>query len=108
MNPQKLPVERPSRPARVEVLFEAASLIDGDRNVTYGTPTQNFTNIADLWTTRFKHLLKDDVKFTAADVADAQVLVKVARNIAQVKRDNYVDIAGYAGCGWEAALDGDA
>lgn len=105
---QRLPIERPSRPARVEVLEEAAGLIDGERNVTYGTPTQNFTNIGELLTTRFKHKLKDGESFTAADVADLMILVKVARNIAQVKRDNYVDIAGYAGCGWEASLDGGA
>lgn len=93
----------PQDPARVEVLLEAAKLIDGDRNVSYGTPTQNFTNIAEMWTTRFRHKLKDFEAFTAADVADAMILLKVARSIAQVKRDTYVDIAGYAGCGWEAA-----
>lgn len=105
---QRLPIERPARPPRVEVLEEAAGLIDGDRNVTYGTPTQNFTNIGELVTTRLKHKLKDGERITASDVADIQILVKVARNIAQTKRDNYVDIAGYAGCGWEAASDGDS
>lgn len=92
----------PSKPPRVEVLLEAAALIDGDRNVSYGTPTQNFTNIAALWNTRFAHMLKSD--FTAADVADAMILLKVARNIAGTKKDNWVDIAGYAGCGYEATL----
>lgn len=80
-------------------------MIDGDRNVSYGSPTQNFTNIADLWTTRFSHMLKDGESFTAADVADAMILVKVARNIANQKRDNWADIAGYAGCGYEATLE---
>lgn len=105
---QRLPIEKPARPPRVEVLNEAAGLIDGDRNVTYGTPTQNFTNIAEMWTTRFRHKLKDNEEFDAADVADAMILLKVARNVAQKKRDNYVDLAGYAGCGWEATLNGDA
>ena len=89
---------------RRELLEEAADLIDGDRNISYGSPTQNFQNIADLWTTRFSHMLKDGAKFTAADVADAMILVKVARNIANTKRDNFADIAGYAGCGYEATL----
>jgi hypothetical protein len=32
------------------------------------------------------------------DVADAQILVKMARQQATPKRDNLVDIAGYALC----------
>lgn len=91
-----------ANPSRARVLQEAERLITGDRNVSYGTPTQNFQNIADLWNVRFGHKLFGEEKFTAADIADAMILLKVARNIAQVKRDGYVDIAGYAGCGWEA------
>lgn len=90
---------------RREVLEEAADLIDGDRNETYGTPTQNFTNISELWSTRFRHKLKDGEVLTPADVADAMILLKVARNIAQVKRDNYVDLAGYAACGYETTVE---
>jgi hypothetical protein len=92
------------KPERVKVLLEAAELIDGDRNKSYGTPTQNFANIAEMWTTRFRHKLAPGEVFTASDVADAMILLKVARNIAQNKRDNYVDLAGYAGCGYEASL----
>ncbi len=95
----------PEKSPRRELLEEAADLIDGDRNVSYGSPTQNFQNIAELWNTRFAHMLKDGEKFTAADVADSMILVKVARNIANQKRDNWADIAGYAGCGYEASLD---
>jgi hypothetical protein len=82
-------------------------LIDGDRNKSYGTPTQNFSNIAELWNVRFAHLLQDGKKFNASDVADAMILLKVARNIASKKRDGWVDIAGYAGCGYEAMLEED-
>lgn len=86
---------------RRELLEEAANLIDGDRNVTYGSPTQNFQNIADLWNIQFAHLLADGQKFTGINVAEAMIQVKLARNIAQKKRDTMVDIAGYAACGWE-------
>lgn len=93
---------------RASVLREAEVLITGDRNVTYGSPTQNFTTIAKLLTSRFEHKLKPGEKITAADVADIMILVKVARNIAQPKRDNWVDIAGYAGCGYETTLEDEA
>jgi hypothetical protein len=89
---------------RRELLEESADLIDGDRDVDYGSPTDNFQTIADLWNTRFAHLLKDGAKFTAADYADAMILVKVARNKTNAKRDSWADIAGYAGCGYEASL----
>lgn len=92
-----LPVET----ARGAVLLEARQLITGDRNQTYGTPTQNFQNIADLLNVQFKHKLRDDVLFTPTDVAVIMMQVKLARMVAQPKRDNFVDIAGYAACGWQ-------
>jgi hypothetical protein len=93
---------KPEKPPRSEVLLEAEGLINGDRNISYGTPTQNFENIGEMWTTFLKHKLKDGEVVSPSDVADLMILLKVARNIAQKKRDTYVDVAGYAGCGWEA------
>lgn len=87
---------------RAVLLREAETLIVGDRNHTYGTPTQNFANIAALLNIQFGHKLKDGEQFTSADVAQIQIHTKMARLIAQPKRDSYVDIAGYAACGWEA------
>lgn len=90
---------------RGDVLREAEALITGDRNKTYGPPTENFRNIAELINVRFRHLLKPGERFTGSDVADLMVLVKIARNAADPKRDNFVDIAGYAACGYECLLD---
>lgn len=88
-------------PYRAQVLEEARQLITGDRNKSYGSPTQNFQNTADLWTVQFQHKLKDGERFTASDIAQAQILLKMARMIAGPKRDHWVDVAGYAGCGAE-------
>ena len=89
---------------RAEILYEAAQLITGDRNLSYGTPTQNFTNIGDMWTIYLRNKLKDGESISASDVADLMILLKMARNIAGKKRDTYTDTAGYAGCGYEAML----
>ena len=97
-----MPEDKKDITPRAEVLREAEQLITGDRNETYGTPTQNFTNIAGLWNIQFRHLLKDGMEFSATDVALAMVHVKMARMVAQPKRDNFVDLAGYAACGYEA------
>lgn len=88
---------------RENVLIEASELIHGDRNKSYGSPTENFANIADLWNVLLGHKLTENV--TPREVADLMIAVKLARGIVDAKRDNYVDIAGYAACGWEAAND---
>lgn len=90
---------------RASVLREAEKLITGDRNKTYGPPSQNFQNIATLWNVRLSNKFKDGEEITAAEVAELMVLLKIARNMTELKRDTMIDIAGYAACGWEASLD---
>lgn len=86
-------------PFRAALLRLAEELITGDRNKTYGSPTENFKNIAALLNVQFAHKLKQD--FTAADVAVIMMHVKLARMIAEPKYDNWLDVAGYAACGAE-------
>jgi len=86
---------------REAVLDEAKTMITGDRNRSYGSPTQNFQNTADLWTVQFRHKLKPGERFTASDMASAMIHLKQARRIAGDKRDNWVDTVGYAACGAE-------
>lgn len=88
-------------PLRAQVLDEAKALITGDRNKSYGSPIQNFQNTADLWSVQFGHLLRKGERFTPSHVAQAMVLLKMARMIAGKKQDNWTDVVGYAGCGAE-------
>jgi hypothetical protein len=83
---------------RVEALREAATIISSDRNKSYGGPEENFDRIAKLWTMLF------GVEFSHEDVAMAMVAVKMARYMNRgggFQRDTWIDIAGYAGCGYE-------
>jgi hypothetical protein len=86
-------------PLRVEALREAARLINGDRNGQYGTPQENFTNIAKIWSVIL------DKEFTTEDVAMAMIGMKLARFISKsgFQPDTWIDIAGYAGCGYEVS-----
>jgi thiol-disulfide isomerase/thioredoxin len=88
-----------STPPRVEVLDEAAKLITGDRNKSYGEPTDNFRDIAAVWNVQLGHKLSQPIE--PGDVAAMMVGMKLVRMKAQPKRDNWTDIAGYAGCGYE-------
>lgn len=108
---------------REEVLELAKSAVLGDRNAQYGEPNQDFKRTAALWNilsvARFDALtvnvgLQPDVLFfcreqvarldTPMSVADKMVALKLSRNTHMQKLDNYVDIAGYAACGYEAVL----
>lgn len=95
----------PSLSPRAELLREAEQLITGERNITYGEPTTNFSNIAALFNIQFGHMLKEGHQFTGAHIAQAMIHIKQARLIAQPKRDSYLDIAGYAALGWEVEND---
>jgi hypothetical protein len=78
------------------VLLEANELIFGDRRHDYGHPIDDYTRTAGLINAEFADQLK--TPFTPEDVMLMMILVKVSRHHNRPKRDNLVDIAGYAGC----------
>ena len=81
---------------RTEVLNSANHIIHGERQEVYGTPEDNFTKIAGMWSAYL------DVSITAEDVAAMMILLKTARVASGQKvADNWIDIAGYAACGGE-------
>lgn len=91
-----------------DILYEEESICEeayriqgGDRQQDYGDPTQNFDDIASLWNAYL--MTSGEAKLSyplnARDVAHLMILMKIARNCHKPKRDNWVDIAGYAQCG---------
>ncbi|WP_431941632.1 DUF6378 domain-containing protein [Nocardia grenadensis] len=87
------------------ILEEAQRLIHGERNKNYGHPRDNFRDISALFSAYLGIPIND------LDVANLMILVKVARQKgSEYKRDNYTDIAGYAGCAgriYEEPVDSD-
>lgn len=78
------------------VLQEAARITSGDRQAQYGPPDQDFRRTAGMWSELFCHKMKEP--FTAEDVAQAMILLKLSRLQHSRKRDSVVDVAGYARC----------
>lgn len=78
---------------------EAHRLVHGNRGADYGHPIEDFTRTAALWTAQFRDLLKDGAAFTFREVWQAMCLVKMSRERNKPKRDNRVDLAGYAETG---------
>lgn len=97
--------EPDSKPSpRASALNEARDLITGDRNNQYGPPTQDFTRTADM-ATAFGFTVNGQ-PVAAHHVALFVMLVKISRLAwTPEKRDSWVDIAGYAGCGYECAIE---
>ena len=76
-------------------LDEAKQIITGERQDSYGNPEDSFSKIADYWT----HYLNLPLGtcLSPKDVAHMMILFKIARcNGQSSKRDNYIDIQGYA------------
>jgi hypothetical protein len=82
-----------------DILVKAYRITRGDRQASYGPPDQDFRRTAGMWSALFLSKLKDGVTFESRDVALAMILLKTSRETHQRKRDNWVDIAGYASCG---------
>ena len=80
------------------ILDEAAQITHGDRQAAYGHPKVNFTRTAELWTTllRGSGTLTQAQELTARDVGLLMIGLKLVREAYSPKRDNLVDIAGYA------------
>ncbi len=98
-------METPNSP-RAELLDEVKGLVCRDRNNSYGPPTQDFDRTAAMINIMFAGKLLPGEAFTSADVAKIQMLVKLSRlTWMPDHKDSWHDIAGYAACGWECALD---
>lgn len=89
---------------RQQILIDAANLIVGERNEDYGDPYDDFSMTADLWHAylmRTRDARKGFVIFPH-DVAVMMALLKISRlSWTPQKRDHWLDIAGYVGCGWD-------
>ena len=98
------------------ICADAAALVGGDRQVTHGDKTINFTNTAALWTAILEAKARkpgwpilhidgsSSTPLDALDVANMLEAFKIARRYSGSHNiDDYVDGAGYAGCAGEVA-----
>lgn len=103
---RRLHVQEPTDSPRTELLREAVRLINGDRNNDYGDPVDDFAMTAQLWQVYLRRAMEarslEEVYLDPHDVAVMMMLLKISRlSWTPAKRDHWLDIVGYAGCGWE-------
>lgn len=76
----------------VEILNDAAAMVDGPRAEQHGDMQTNFTNIARLWSAYLGQSLSE------TDAAMMLALMKIARTKSgTVNEDDYTDACGYIG-----------
>jgi hypothetical protein len=71
-------------------LQEAQRIVHGDRRIDYGHPMDDFARTSLIW----QAIL--GIPVTPEQVALCMVGVKISREVNKPKRDNLVDMAGYA------------
>ena len=98
----KLEAERKKAQCRREaqrgraITEEALRTINGERQDQYGNPEDTFRLIAHLWTA-YLYSAALPITITPVMVADMMCLLKIAREKGgKGKRDNMVDLIGYA------------
>lgn len=73
-------------------LSEALGLVYGDRGADYGHPLDDYRRTAAMWSAIL------DTEVTPEQAILCMIAVKISRECNAPKRDNLVDIAGYAEC----------
>jgi hypothetical protein len=73
-----------------DILSEAGRLVGGDRNDSYGDGVVEWNKIADIFSTM------TGKKITASEAVLLIMVMKLVREAHKPKRDNLVDLCGYA------------
>lgn len=85
---------------RSDLLSEAIQTL-ATRGEHYGEVADDFTRVAAMWS----QLYNADREIEPHEVAMHMICVKLSRLVESPGlRDNWLDIAGYAACGWEAVV----
>jgi hypothetical protein len=87
-----------------ESILTEALRVTTERPENYGKPLANHKRIADLWNGYIyaKSVQQDGSRasfpptLSPADVVNMMILLKIARELHTSKKDNFVDMAGYA------------
>lgn len=90
---------------RTDILDQAAKVVTGDREDTYGGPEDSFNLIARYWSVFLDGRDFNSESLSPVDVALMMDLLKTARlQASPTHKDSWIDKAGYAACGAECAL----
>ena len=81
---------------KTSILSEADTIVNGARQETYGHPSDNHGCTAQMWSGYLSRKYGTKIVLDVRDVCWLNALQKISRDANQPKRDNLVDVAGYA------------
>lgn len=88
----------------MEAMLAEASATVAKRGDSYGTPIDDFKRIAKMWNVLGEN--PQNPEFEPQDVAMFMICLKLSRLTHSPDHyDNWLDIAGYAACGWACVKD---
>ena len=90
------PLRRLREALDTSILADAKHVTSGKRQDDYGHPSADFARTARMWTGILAGKLREGADVVPMDVPLCMIAVKLARQAHRHKRDNLVDIAGYA------------
>lgn len=85
-------------PFRENILAEADRLVSGDRHESYKHPLHDYECTAAMWSAMIKKRYGVDVVLSPDFCTLMMAAMKISREVGKPKRDNLVDLAGYARC----------
>jgi hypothetical protein len=80
------------------ILEEANRLVSGDRQESYKHPLHDYECTSIMWSAMIKKRYNVDVSLSPDFCTLMMAAMKISREIGKHKRDNLVDLAGYARC----------
>lgn len=81
-------------PEHENILKSADNAVHGDRQRDYGHPFDDYTRVAGMVNALLRHKLAADL--TPSDIAQIMICVKQSREVNHPKKDNRIDLAGFA------------
>lgn len=85
------------KPASETILEEAQRLVHGDRGGNYGHPIEDFSRTGQMWGAILSKWRDSDEDSVPPELVGlCMAAVKISREVNLPKRDNRVDLAGYA------------
>lgn len=85
-------------PDHTNIATEAAKLVCGDRNDSYGDPADDYAGTAKIWSGLLIQKLKPGLEITPREAILMMAALKLRREVTKPKRDNRVDAIGYVLC----------
>lgn len=80
----------------MSILDDAKQAVEGERQHSYGHPKDNHGCTAALWRDWLQRRFGIVLPLTARDVCWLNILQKASRDANRPKKDNLVDVIGYA------------